>query len=184
MAKKYNCVKNGISYFRKTKVVGHKANGKPDVKEFYGDGEKDAERQIAEYMEKLKSGLNVKAEKLTVEEAMYHWLFDVLQKSNKSKSASFDKHECNYRNYIKDKKIGRIFIQNAVSLPFQEYYNDIYENGNDYIDTRSGEMKHSSVSEDKIFDLNKTLRLFFNYCIKQKFTLDNPCSLSNIELPR
>ena len=68
MAKKYNCVKNGIQYFRKTKVVGHKPGGKPIVKEFYGDGEKDADRQIQEYMEKLKSGLNLEARNLTVQE--------------------------------------------------------------------------------------------------------------------
>lgn len=55
MAKKYNCIKNGIPYFRKTIVIGHKANGRPIQKEFYGDGEKDAERQIQEYMQKRKN---------------------------------------------------------------------------------------------------------------------------------
>lgn len=123
-------------------------------------------------------------EKLTVQEGMYQWLFEVLLHSRNVKSASFDKHECNYRNYIKDKKIGYIQIQNAISLPFQEYYYEIYENGINYIDTKTGKQKHSEVSEDKVFDLNKTLRSFFNYCIKQKITLDNPCSLENIELPR
>ena len=54
MAKKYNCEKNGIPYFRKTKTIGHKANGTPVKKEFYGDGEKDCDRQIEEYMDKLK----------------------------------------------------------------------------------------------------------------------------------
>ena len=41
MAKKYNCVKNGIPYFRKTKTIGHDINGNPIKKEFYGDGEKE-----------------------------------------------------------------------------------------------------------------------------------------------
>ena len=48
MAKKYNCEKNGIKYFRKTKTIGHDINGKAIKKEFYGDGEKDTDRQIEE----------------------------------------------------------------------------------------------------------------------------------------
>ncbi len=184
MSKKYNCVKNGIPYFRKTKVVGHHANGKPIQKEFYGDGEKDADRQIEEYMQSLKSGLNVQVEKLTVEQAMHEWLFDVLLHSRNKKSASFEKHECNYRNYIKGQKIGCILVQKAVSRPFQLYYNDLFQKGIDMKDSKTGAIKHCSVSSNKIFDLNKTLRSFFNYCITQHYTLDNPCLLKCIEIPR
>lgn len=183
MAKKYNCIKNGKQYFRKTKVIGHKANGKPIQKEFYGDGEKDADRQIEEYMEKLKKGLNLNIEKMTVQEGMYKWLFEVLLYSKNKKSASFDKHECNYRNYIENRKIGCIKIQNAVSLPFQQYYLELYKKGIDYEDTRTKKIIHKTVTENKIFDLNKTLRSFFAWCIKQKYTVDNPCSLENIDLP-
>lgn len=183
MAKKYNCIKNGVPYFRKTKVIGHRSNGKPIIKEFYGDGEKDADKKIDEYMQKLKSGLNVDMEKLTVQDGMYQWLYEVLLHSKNMKSASFEKHENHYRNYIKDRKIGCINIQNAVSLPFQQYYNDLYENGID-IKNKSGEIRHQNVSSQKIFDINKTLRAFFTYCIKQKYTSDNPCTLQNIEIPR
>ena len=183
MAKKYNCTKNGINYFRKTKVIGHRSNGKPIIKEFYGDGEKDADRQIEEYMQKLKSGLNIEAASLTVEEGMYQWLFNVLLPSKNKKSASFEKHECNYRNYIKNRKIGCIKIQNAVSMPFQLYYNELYNKGIDIEDTRTNTIKHFEVSSEKIFDLNKTLRTFFTHCINQHYTTSNPCSMKNIEIP-
>lgn len=183
MAKKYNCIKNGIPYFRKTKVIGHRLDGSPIQKDFYGDGEKDADRQIEEYMDKIKSGLNLDTNKLTVEEGMYHWLFDVLIYSKNKKSASFEKHESNYRNYIKNRKIGSIIIQNASSKPFQLYYNDLYKNGINIKNTLTGTSKHKKVSSDKIFDLNKTLRAFFTYCIKEHYTLNNPCTLSNIEIP-
>lgn len=183
MAKKYNCTKNGINYYRKTKVIGHKSNGKPIIKEFYGDGEKDADKQIEEYMQKLKSGLNLEAETLTVEEGMHEWLFNVLLHAKNKKSASFEKHEGNFRNYIKGRKVGCIKVQNAVSLPFQKYYTEIYIKGIEYIDTKSGKTIHKEVTENKIKDLNKTLRSFFSWCIKQKYTLDNPCSLENIDLP-
>ena len=122
-------------------------------------------------------------EKLTVQEGMHQWLFDVLINSKNLKSASFEKHEGHYRRFIKDSPIGIIPIQNAVSLPFQLYYNDLYVNGIDIIN-KSGEINHCKVSSQKIFDINKTLRAFFSYCIKQKYTLDNPCSLENIEIPR
>ena len=183
MAKEYNCTKNGIPYYRKVKTIGHKSDGTPIKKEFYGDGKKDAERQVEEYMDKIKSGLNVNVANLTVEEGMHQWLFTVLIHSKNKKSATFEKHECNYRNYIKDRKIGYVKIQNAVSLPFQKYYNEIYEKGIDILDLKSNTRKHYEVSENKIFDLNKTLRSFFNYCIKEKYTSTNPCSLENIELP-
>ena len=183
MAKKYNCEKNGIPYFRKTKTIGHKADGTAVKKEFYGNGEKDCDRQIEEYMDKLKSGLNVDIENLTVEQGMHQWLFDVLLHSKNIKSASFEKHECNYRNYIKDRKIGCICVQNAVSLPFQRYYNNLYQNGIKIYNKKTKEFENKKVSSDKISDLNKTLRAFFNWCIRQHYTLDNPCSLQNIEVP-
>ena len=115
---------------------------------------------------------------------MHQWLFDVLLPSRNLKSASFEKHECNYRNYIKGRKIGCICVQNAVSLPFQRYYNDLYKNGLTIYDKNSQKNKHIHVSSNKILDLNKTLRAFFTYCIKEQYTLRNPCLLSNIEIPR
>lgn len=114
---------------------------------------------------------------------MRQWLFDVLLHSKKQKSASFEKHECNYRNYIKDRKVGCIRVQNAVSLPFQRYYNELYKNGLTIYDKNSQKNKHVNVSSNKIADLNKTLRAFFTYCIKEQYTLRNPCLLNNIEIP-
>lgn len=183
MAKKYNCIKNGIPYFRKTKTIGYDKNGNAIRKEFYGDGEQDANKQIEEYMDKLEKGLIVDVEKLTVEQGMHQWLFDVLLLSKNKKSASFDKHECNYRNYIQGQKIGCIPVQNATSLPFQLYYNKLYKDGIDITDTKTLKVKHVNVSSNKIFDLNKTLRAFFSYCVKQRYTLNNPCILENIDIP-
>lgn len=183
MAKKYNCEKNGIQYFRKTKTIGHKADGTPVRKEFYGDGEKDCNRQIEEYLDKVKSGLNVDIENLTVEQGMYQWLFHVLLHSKNTKSASFEKYECNYRNYIKNREIGYINVQKATSLPFQKYYNSLYQNGTKIYNKKTKELEIIKVSSNKIADLNKTLRAFFSWCVKQHYTLDNPCSLQNIEIP-
>lgn len=184
MAKKYNCTINGVQYFKKSKVIGHDINGKPIRKYFYGDGEKDADRQIEEFMNKLRSGLNVNTEALTIEQAMYQWLFDVRLHSKNIKSASFEKDECNYRNYIKGATIGSMRVQNAVSLPFQRYYNELYIKGYKFYNEKTKQFEYRKVSSNKIFDINKTLRAFFTYCIKAHYTLSNPCTLSNIEIPR
>ena len=184
MAKKYNCTINGVQYFKKSKVIGHDIKGKSIRKYFYGDGEKDADRQIEEFMNKLKSGLNVNVATLTVEQAMHQWLFDVRLHSKKIKSASFEKDECNYRNYIKDTAIGSLHVQNAVSLPFQKYYNELYTKGRKVYNEKTEQFEYKTISSNKIFDINKTLRACFTYCIKEHYTLNNPCTLSNIEIPR
>lgn len=168
MAKKYNYEKNGVQYFRKTKTIGHDINGNAVKKEFYGDGEKDCDRQIEEYMNNIKSGLPVNYEKITLAMAMHSWLFDVLFHADDFKSASFEKHETNYRLYIKNSPIAILTLYNMVSLPIQQWYNSLYENGK---------------STTKIKDINKTLRAFFNYEITQNMLKYNPCGEKRIRIP-
>ena len=135
-------------------------------------------------MNNMKSGLNMDASTLTLQEGMHHWLFNVLLLSSKQKSASFEKHENNYRNYIENRTIGCIKIQNSNSGPFQDYYNELYKKGIDLVNPHTKKKMHTSVSSAKIFDLNKTIRAFFTWCIKMHYTLDNPCTLKNIDIPR
>lgn len=168
MAKKYNYTKNGIQYYRKTKTIGHDLNGNPVKKEFYGDGEKDCDRQIEEYMNNLKSGLPVNYEKITLNMAMHSWLFDVLFHATDFKSASFEKHETNYRLYIQKSTIALLPIYNIVSLPIQQWYNSLYENG---------------ISTNKIKDINKTLSSFFSYEITQNMIRYNPCTEKRVRIP-
>lgn len=183
MAKKYNCTINGKKYFKKSKVIGHDIKGKPIRKYFYGDGERDADKQIEEFMNKLKSGLNVTTETLTIEQAMNQWLFEVRLHSKKIKSASFEKDECNYRNYIKGTIIGSMHVQDAVPLLFQRYYNELYTKGIKVYNKKIKQYEYKKITSNKIFDINKTLRAFFTYCVKEHYILNNPCTLSNIEIP-
>ena len=168
MAKKYNCTKNGVPYFRKTKTIGHKLDGTPIKKEFYGDGEKDADRQIEEYMNNLKLGLPVGYEKITIGMAMHSWLFDVLFHADDFKSASFEKHETNYRLYIEKSDISILPLYNIVSLPIQQWYNELYKKG---------------ITTNKIHDINKTLSAFFTYEEGQNMIKHNPCTKKRIRIP-
>ena len=182
MATKYNCEINGIKYFRKTKTIGYDEKGKAIKKPFYGDGEKDCDRKIEEYMSKLKNGINMDFQKASVEQLMHDWLFNILIKSSTSKSSSFEKHETNYRLYIKKSPIGCLIATNITPKAIQTYYNELYEKGLAYID-KNNKPRTKRITSDKIFDINKTLRLFFTYCISQNYRQDNPCSLNKIYIP-
>ena len=57
-------------------------------------------------------------------------------------------------------------------------YNCI-KNGLDIINIETKKIRHIKVSSNKIFDINKTLRAFFNYCIN----FSNPCTLNKIKIP-
>ena len=120
---------------------------------------------------------------MTIEQAMHQWLFDVRLHSKKIKSASFEKDECNYRNYIKGSVIGSMRVQDAVPLLFQRYYNELYTKGKKVYNKITKKFEYKEVTSNKIFDINKTLRAFFTYCIKEHYILNNPCSLSIIEIP-
>lgn len=182
MATKYNCEINGVKYFRKTKTIGYDETGKAVKKPFYGDGEKDCDRKIEEYMNRLKNGINMDFQKASIEQLMYDWLFNVLIKSSTSKSSSFEKHESNYRLYIKNSPIGCLSASNITSKPIQLYYNELFEKGLQAFNKKE-ELVVRKVSSEKIFDINKTLRLFFTYCISQDYRRDNPCTLKKISIP-
>ena len=53
MAKKTNIEINGNKYFRVTKTIGHKADGTPIRKTFYGSGISEANEKADEFMESI-----------------------------------------------------------------------------------------------------------------------------------
>lgn len=159
MAKKTNFESNGKEYFRVTKTIGHKADGTPIRKQFYGRGKKEAE----EYLNKIKNGMSLDFENVTIDELIYKWLFQV--KKNEVKPSSFQSYEGTYRNYIKDSNISGLKVYNVKSIQIQEYYNKL------------GRTKTYS----QVKKLNKLLKQFFFYAEREGFILRNPCN--NITLP-
>ena len=85
MAVKTNYEKNGNNYFRVTATIGKKSDGKPIRKEFYGKSKKEAETKKDEYLNNLKSGLNLDFDKITVGNLFHIWLFEIIKVSNKIK---------------------------------------------------------------------------------------------------
>ncbi len=166
MAVKTNVNKNGNQYYRITRTIGHKADGKPIKKEFYGTSKSDAEGKANEYMSKLKNGLVNNFEYAIVADLMRTWLFDFLHNSSKIKPSTFQRYEGIYRNYIKDSKIAGIKMHLITPIHIQSFYNDLSKEGCSYC---------------KINTLNTILKVFFNWCIDNGYILKNPCLKVNIK---
>lgn len=163
MAKKTNVVINGKEYYRITKTIGYKADGTPVRKPFYGESKKDAEDKANEFMSKIKNGMALDYQNVTINELIYKWLFQI--KLNEVKASSFQSYEGTYRNYIKDSKIAGLKVYNTKSIHIQEYYNEL------------GKTKTYS----QIKKLNKLLKSFFIYAESEGYVLRNPCN--NISIP-
>lgn len=160
MAKKTNYTKNGIEYYRITKTIGHKEDGTPVKKEFYGNSKSEAEEKANKYINDLKNGLIQNAENYTVSQLMKIWLFDFLHNSVSIKPSTFQRYEGIYRNYIKLSPIAGTKITKLNSVQIQNYYNDL-----------SKDKSYSQIST-----LNKVLKVFFNWCYKDGYIIKNPCS--------
>lgn len=55
MAKKTNVIINGKEYYRVTKTVGHKPDGTPIKKPFYGSCKSEADEKANEYINNINN---------------------------------------------------------------------------------------------------------------------------------
>lgn len=165
MAVKTNYNKNGNSYYRVTATVGKDANGRYIRKEFYGKSKKEAEEKRDEYLSNIRAGLATDYSEMTLGDFMKIWLYDVVKPARAENTLV--RYLNVYDYYINDSELHHLKIYNITSLDIQRYYNELFENGKTY---------------SMIFNLNKVLKTFFNYCIKQRYILINPCI--SVELPK
>lgn len=168
MARKTNCIKNGIEYYRVTATIGRDSSGKLIRKEFYGKTKKEAEAKRDEYLKGIKNGLHADYQNAMLGPLMKTWLFEVVRVSNKIKPSTFERYEGIYRNYIENSWLYGLRISTIKSLQLQRYYNALYENG-----------KTSS----QIKNLNKLLKKFFFYAVDEGYLLKNPCSSKSLVIP-
>ncbi len=159
MAVKTNVIKNGKKYYRITKTIGHKDNGDPIKKEFYGSNKKIAEEKAIQYINDLKNGLIITSENYTVSQLMKIWLFDFLNNSSRVKPSTFQRYEGVYRIYVKKSPIAGTKISNINPIQIQKYYNKLSE----------------SKTYTQINTLNTILKTFFNWCSKNGYIVKNPC---------
>ena len=163
MAKKTNVIVNGKGYYKITKTIGHKADGTAIKKQFYGEGIKEATEKANEYIQKIKNGMSLDYQNVTINELIHKWLFQI--KLNEVKPSTFQSYEGIYRNYIKESEIAGIEVHNVKSIHIQEYYNKLGKNK----------------SYSQIKKLHKLLKSFFIYAENEGYILRNPCN--NISIP-
>lgn len=155
--KKTNSKINGQEYYRIRKTVGHKADGSPIVKSFYGSGIKEAEEKAQEYMNKLNNGYSNNFDKVTVAELLKTWLFNV--KLIAVKPSTFTTYETNYRLYIIPSSISSMKVSSVKKIHIQTFYNKLFE-------------EHST---EKIKAIHKLLHSFFEYAVDEGYLVKNPC---------
>ena len=155
---KTNYTKNGKNYYRSSKVVGHKPDGSPIRKEFYGKGIKEAEEKANEYMSKLSNGFNVGYDKQIMINTLKSWLFTI--KRVMVKPSTFVTYEGVYRNYLSIAPFSTSIIANIKKIDIQNYYNLLFNQGK---------------SHEKIKSIHKVLHSFFEYAIDEGYIIKNPC---------
>ncbi|MFT5871146.1 MAG: integrase [Clostridium sp.] len=168
MARKINCTKNGIDYFRVTASIGRTSEGKLIRKEFYGESKKDAIAKKDEYLNGLKNGLNVDFKNILLGDLIHSWLFETIRISNKIKPSTFERYEGIYRNYIKNSVLYGLKLNELKSIQIQRYYNKLLKDG-----------KSSNV----INNLNKLIKYFLNYAVDEGYLIKNPCNGKKIVIP-
>ena len=168
MAVKTNFESNGYKYYRLTKTIGHKLDGSPVKKQFVGKSKSEAEEKAEKYINNIKNGMPIDFETITLGAMLDDWLYNVKRVSKDIRSSSFDRYECTYRNHLKDAEISCLPLHSITSLPIQRFYNEKYEKG---------------VSENQIKEINKLLKVFFNWCLEHNYIKKNPVATKMIELP-
>ncbi len=165
MAVKTNVNKNGNKYYRITRTIGHKDDGSPIKKEFYGANKSEAEEKASQYLNDLKNGLIITAENYTISQLMHIWLFDFLNNSSKIKPSTFQRYESIYRNYIKNSSIAGTKISNINPIQIQKYYNELSK----------------TKTYTQLNTLNTILKVFFNWCSVNGYIIKNPCLNLNLK---
>lgn len=164
MAKKTNIEVNGKQYYRVTRTVGHKPDGRPIKKQFYGSGISEANQKADKYISDLKLGLIDGKQILTINTLFPDWIFGV--KKVEVKASTFESYYGTYKKFIENLDISDIPINDIKSLKLQSCYNDLRE----------------KTTNNNVKKVHKVLNMLFSYAEKEGYIVKNPCN--NISLPK
>ena len=124
MANKTNCTKNGVDYYRVTKVIGKKLNKDglwiDDRKEFYGKSKKDAEQKLQDYLDAQKKQTD---NTRFFGEVADYFVYNVFVNSNAAEGTK-EKYLRVYESIFRDSEISGKLIKDISSKDFQDIYNN------------------------------------------------------------
>ena len=158
MANKTNVEINGNKYFEINAVIGRNPDGTYKRKKFRGKNKKEAEQKKDEFLRGIDQGLSADYKEMSIEQLMRIWLFDVVKQY--AAYATFDRYMIVFNHYVIPSPLRKMKVYEIKPLTLQRYYNDMAENG---------------YTSSIIFNLNKLLKTFFNYALRQDYILKNPC---------
>lgn len=157
-----NKYKNG---WRATLSLGYNSNGKRIRKQFYGKTKKEVMNKMVDYKSDFNKGLIVQDEKITVQEWIKTWLFEL--KINELKPSTIERYSGVYNNYIKNTGIGRCKLKDLKATNIKLYYNRLIEEGK---------------TVNIVKTVNKVLKASLNEAKKNGYIYVNVCE--NITLPK
>ena len=159
MARKTNVEINGHKYYKVNPVIGKNPDGTYIRKQFYGVSRQDALKRYEEY----KAGLGgLHQDSLgSLGDSIKDWTYNIARLDSAIKPSSYERYEGVYRNYIQGCVLSGKQIKEITSQDVQKYYSKLYAGG---------------VSTSRIYNINKVLRKYFNWCIGHQLIEKNPCS--------
>jgi integrase len=132
MAKKTNFKnKSGNKYFRTSAVVGHKPDGKPIQKQFYGSSKKEAEEKKQQYLLGINQGLSQDFDKTMFKSIFDLWFFEV--KKPHVKKNTFKVYMVEYNKRIVTSEIYSMKMVDVKNLHIQRLINQISKEYNSEI---------------------------------------------------
>lgn len=150
MAKKTNCVINGVPYYRLTKTIGHKLNenGKeiPVRKPFYGTCKADAEAKYNAFLAKQEAGIETKTQYFGV--LADSWISEFFINDGSLKDSTKSRYVAAWNRKVKKLDLYHLPLDKVTAKMIQAAYNDLASSG-------------TPISEIKT--IHKLMRKFYRY---------------------
>lgn len=177
MAKaKTNCVINGKSYFRITKVVPVRTKAgtiERKKKPFYGSSESAAKKKYDQYLENFYKEEEQRKkeqeqqkdilEKITLQDRAEEYVENVLLVSQKYAKGTISQYCGAYKNYIKDSSLGMMPLKDICPMDLQMFYNSL------------------DVSQQRLKAIHKFMSAFNKWLCLSNYSSD---FVSAVELPK
>lgn len=187
MAKKTNCVINGIPYFRKYATI----NGKRKM--IYADCEKNWIKKVDEKKRLAAKGIIDK--KSSLGESLRTWIYDILPSDTKTRNkVSYAVYEGIYRNQLNIDKKALLTARKKIKLidKIDQLVNicdslmgvSLIDTKSDHIQRYLNGLGEIGATLSMMESSKKVLNLFFDYCVSEGFIERNPCNNANIPDPR
>lgn len=166
MAKSKTNYKTGkYKYFRTRLKTGEKSDGKPIMKTFYGNSQREAEMKKTNYLKRLSYNTIDNRLNRYLGREIHDWLWEVRKISDISDS-TFERNECVYRNHIKGRSITKFRVKDIGKKELRNFINELENDGR---------------TNSTIKDALSLIGMFCNSLCAQNPMFINPVKLVNIK---